>query len=253
MPAISAHVRIAERLAPSLADMGARAVALVGSGATGEATVHSDVDLAVVGDGPRYRLETHEGVLVSLAWAPAEEQRRRLYDPVYIGTHVKGWREAVVVHDPEGVAAAIKHEALIWKWDNVADRCNEWVAESITGYAEEAQKLAASMQRCSDTAAAVQRSVLALRLAPPLAIHRRILYGSENHVWDLVARELGPEWGDAQAAALGAGGEDLEASCRAALGLFALAVDEVRPILDERQLGVVEHALVASSGFKTTR
>ena len=88
--------------------------------------------------------------------------------------------------------------------------------------------------------AAVQRSVLALRLASTLALHRRILYGSENRLWDLVAQELGPAWRDAQAAALGVSGESLEVGSNAALQLFALAAREVMPLLDERQRAVVE-------------
>jgi predicted nucleotidyltransferase len=92
-PALEAKA-IAERLAHSLAARGALAVALVGSHATGDATAESDLDLAVVGEGPHYRLEVHNGLLVSLGWATAEEQHRRLYDPVYLGTHVTGWREA---------------------------------------------------------------------------------------------------------------------------------------------------------------
>ena len=37
-----------------------------------------------------------------------------------------------------------------------------------------------------------------------------------------------------------------EASCLSALRVFQLAVDEVRPLLDERQLAVVERALAAA-------
>jgi len=233
---------IAERLARSLADAGARAVALVGSHARGDASAESDLDLALIGEGPHYRLEVHDGVLVSLGWASAEEQSRRLYDPAYLGTHVPGWRTAVLLHDPEGLAAAIKQEAAAWQWEHVADRCRGWVAESITGYAEEVHKLVASLRRGEATTAAVQRLVVALRLASVVALHRRILYASENRLWDLVARELGTEWADAQTAALGIRGESLEESCRAAVRLFDLAVDEVRPLLDSRQLAVVEHA-----------
>ena len=60
---------LAERLALSLVDRGAQAVAIVGSWANGTATQSSDLDLAVIGNGPRYRLEVHYGVLVSQGWA----------------------------------------------------------------------------------------------------------------------------------------------------------------------------------------
>jgi hypothetical protein len=85
--------------------------------------------------------------------------------------------------------------------------------------------------------------VLALRLARILAIHRRVLYGSENHLWDEVSREMGAAWGDAQAAALAIRGETLDVSSKAALRLFQLVVDETRPLLNERQYAVVAHAL----------
>jgi len=234
---------IAERLARSLAAEGALAVALVGSHATDDATAESDLDLAVVGEGTHYRLEVHDGVLVSLGWASGEEQRRRLYDPLYLGTHVTGWREAVLLHDPGGVGDAVKQEALAWKWEQVADRVEEWVAESLTGFAEEVHKLVTSLERGRTTTAAVQRSVLALRLARVLALHRRVLYGSENRLWDVVAQEMGPVWRDAQAAAFGIGGESLDVGCKAALQLFAISALEVMPLLDERQRAVVEQAL----------
>ena len=234
---------VAERVARSLADKGARAVALVGSHARGHAYADSDLDFAVIGEGPHYRLETHGGWLISLGWARAEEQRQRLYEPSYLGTHVPGWREALVLHDPEGLAASIQREALEWSWNLVEDRCSAWIAEGITGYAEEAQRLAASLRAGRKTTAAVQRSVLALRLPRILALHLRILYGTENELWDLVADELGAPWRDAQSAALGLGGESLDASCRAALTLFALAATEVRSHLDDDQLAVVEHVL----------
>jgi hypothetical protein len=38
-------------------------------------------------------------------------------------------------------------------------------------------------------------------------VHRRILYGSENHLWDLVSCAMGEEWHELQFATLGLGGE----------------------------------------------
>ena len=63
-----------------------------------------------------------------------------------------------------------------------------------------------------------------------------------RNFWYVVAREMGAAWSDAQAVAFGIGGESLEVSSRAALRLFRMAVDEVRPLLNERQLGVVDQA-----------
>lgn len=241
---VAADVRlIAERVAAALVKRGAQAVALVGSRARGDATADSDLDLAVVGEGPRYRLEIHDATLVSLGWASAEEQLRRLDDPEWLATHVPGWRDAQVLLDPEGLANGIKAQALDWDWSGVDTRCDEWVAETITGLAEEVEKLAASVRNGDDQTAAIQRSILALRLPGVMAIHRRILYSSENRLWDLVADELGATWRQAQKSALGLEADNLDASCRSALRLFELAAQETRKLFDDRQVGVVEHVL----------
>jgi predicted nucleotidyltransferase len=234
--------RVVDRVAAALMEEGARAVILVGSHATGDATADSDIDLAAVGDGPHYRLEIQDALLVSVGWATAEEQIRRLSDPAWLGSHVPGWRHCVVLQDPDAVAAEIKQQALDWEWERATKECNEWVAANVAGLAEEVLKVVASLRTGDDLNAAAQRSVIAQRLAIALAIHRRILYGSENRLWSLVADELGARWSAAQASALGLTGDDLQASCRSALELFELAVHEVREVFNERQLAVVEHA-----------
>jgi len=234
---------LAEHLADALLEQGAEAVAVVGSWTTGDATEDSDLDLAVIGEGPHYRLEVHDGTLVSVGWATAEEQARRLYDPHWLGTHVHGWRHAVVLRDPKALAAGIKEEALKWGWVQVEVECDEWVAETVTGLAEEFLKLVASLRAGDDLTAAAQRSTLALRLPRAMAIRRRILYGSENRLWSLVADELGSEWREAQSSALGLDGGGFDEGCRSARRLFELAVHEAHDLLDQSQLGAVEYAL----------
>ena len=76
-----------------------------------------------------------------------------------------------------------------------------------------------------------------------MAIRRRILYGSENRLWSLVADELGSEWREAQSSAFGLDGGSLDESCRSARRLFELAVKEAHELLDESQLGAAEYAL----------
>ena len=53
---------------------------------------------------------------------------------------------------------------------------------------------------------------------------------------------MGEEWGRMQSAALGLADESFEETCRAALGLYGLAANEVHHLFDGRQGRVVRHA-----------
>jgi hypothetical protein len=240
---------LAGRLVPELVERGARAVALTGSHAPGDATAASDLDLIVVGDGPAYLLEVHEGVLVAQAWASELEHRARLTRPGQVGSAVPGWRQAVILHDPHGTAAQLQREATDWTWEPHAEECDAWVAEEVTGLAEEVHKFAAALEAGRTLTAAVQRDLLALRLAPILAVRLRLLYGSENLLWDRVGELIGADWRAAQAAAFSTGGESFEESCAAALRLYRMAAEWVVPLLDGRQATVIDGALGVAGGF----
>ncbi|MDP8901718.1 MAG: nucleotidyltransferase domain-containing protein [Actinomycetota bacterium] len=234
-------------MADGLVGEGAEAAVLVGSHARGDAGPNSDVDVLAVGPQAfSFRLEHRGGLLVSVSSRPPEAYRREMADPGCVGTAVPGWREAVVLHDPNGTAGALIEEAEAWTWGPLERRCDGWVAEEITSLAEEVHKLVAATRTGDRVRAAVQRSVLALRPSQVLAVHRRILYGSENRLWDLVAEAMGEGWHQAQFAALGLNGEPFEETCRAALGVYGLAADEAQSLLDERQRRVVRHAQVLS-------
>ena len=96
------------------------AVWLAGSHARADAVSHSDIDIGVIaepGDGPAYRLDRRDGHLLSVAWTTAEATRASFDDPAVLGAAVPGWRGAVLLHDPEGIAAALQREAQAWDWE----------------------------------------------------------------------------------------------------------------------------------------
>ena len=234
---------VAREAAEGLVGDGAEAVVLVGSHARGNSEPESDVDILAIGPQAfSFRLERRGGLLVSVTSRPLEAYRRELTDPGHVCAAVPGWRGAVVLRDPAGMAASLIEEARAWTWLPLERRCDGWVAEELCSLAEEVHKLVAALRGGRGTTAAAQRSVLAVRLAPVVAVHRRILYGSENRLWDLVGDAMGEGWGRTQSAALGLGNESFEETCRAALGLYGLAANEVHHLFDGRQGRVVRHA-----------
>lgn len=245
-------LHIARGAAEELVRNGAEAVVLVGSHARGDAGPDSDLDVLAVGPETfSCRLERRGGLLVSTGSRPVESYRRTFGDPGAVCAAVPGWREAVVLQDPAGTAASLIREAQEWRWGPLEHRCDLWVAERVTALAEETHKLLTALRRGDRSTAAVQRSLLAVHLAPILAVHRRILYGSENRLWDLVSDAMGERWRRAQDAALGLGGEALTETGGAALRLYGLAAEEVGDLFDGRQDGVVRHARELAGSLET--
>lgn len=230
---------------------GALAVLVTGSAVSGRRHAHSDVDLIVVlrrgatdadRDGWLRSSRMRRGRLVTVAATTPAEVRRAFRDPERATTFVPGWRDAVVIADTEGVAARLKRAATRWTWEAIARACDAHVADSITGLAEEAHKLAGMYATGSHLAAAAQRDLLAVFLAGTLAIHRRVLFGTDNVLWDRVGEAMGPRWRRDQRRAFAMEGQPLVVSCRAALALYAMAADEVWPLLDREQRAVVTAA-----------
>jgi predicted nucleotidyltransferase len=238
---------LARTVATELVAEGARAVVLAGSHVRGDATELSDIDLYAISRGPAYALRVVRGRLIAISWRTEADERRAMRQPASVGAVVPSWRSAHILHDPDGVAEALKREAAAFDWRAISAASDEWVAEAATGYAEEVLKLVAARRADDRLLAAVQRSVLVLRLPRVMAVHRRLLYETENRLWHLGAEAMGDEWARAQAAALGLEpGEDAD---RAALQLFTLTVREVRPLVTPAQAEVADLALrVAALG-----
>ena len=237
---------IACRIAERASGEGAVAVMLVGSHVRGEAHEQSDIDLIVIGEGPDYVLERHAGHLVSLSWRTPVALFAALDDPATVGGLVPALREALILSDRAGEAVRMKEFAATWEWGRVEPECDTWVADQITGLAEEVHRLVGCLDTGNTTMAAVVRSVLATRLAAILSVHLRLLYGSENLLWDMVSQEMGSRWAEVQSRALGMSDVSFRETCNAALELYVIAADEARHLLSDTQREVVEHACAAA-------
>jgi hypothetical protein len=225
-----------------LARQGAEAVVLFGSRVRGDAYEESDIDIHVIGRRSHYELEQNQGFLISVAWMTPGKHRQAFRDPSQASGIISAWRNAAIIYDPHGIARDLKKEARSWRWQPLSKQADKWVAEELTGWAEEVHRLIGNLQLGRRVAAAVQRSVLAIKMAPILAVHHRILYDTENQLWNLVSARMSTEWAQLQSIALGEGDQGFEDTCKAALQLYAMAAQEVRHLLNQRQLQVVAHA-----------
>jgi len=235
-------LNLSKNISRRLVAGGASSVVLAGSWARGDAHDDSDIDLWVIGKNSPYRLERIDGFLVAISERTPNQFRKEFRDPARAGGAVPGWREARILFDSSGLAKRMKRDAERWTWDLIVTKCDEWVADQVTGYAEEVCKLVGNLRLGRKWAAAVQRSIPAIRMAPILAVHFRILYGSENALWELVGEAMGDEWKNLQRSAFGEGKTNFAESCDAALKLYAVAANSIRSLLTERQRAVVAHA-----------
>jgi predicted nucleotidyltransferase len=235
-------LQVTRALSERLAREGAEAVVVFGSQVREDAYKESDIDVHAIGNGPSYRLERFQGFLVSVSWATVRQHYRAFRNPSEVGGIIPAWRNALIIYDPRRIAEELRGKARKWRWASLGNRIDGWVAEEFTGWAEEVHRLIGNLQLKRISAASVQRCVLAIQMAKVLSVHHRILYDSENRLWDLVSAKMGKSWASVQSAALGEGGESFEDSCDAALKLFSLAAREVKHLLDERQFQVVAHA-----------
>jgi hypothetical protein len=235
-------LNVSRSVSDRLASQGAEAVVVSGSWVRGDSHGESDIDIYAIGRGPLYRLERYQGFLVSVSWTTTRKVLQAFRDPSEVGGIIPGWRNAVIIRDPNGTAKKLKQAAQEWQWASLGNRTNEWIAEELTGWAEEVHRLIGNRWLKRKHAAAVQRSLLAVHMAPLLAVHHRVLYDTENQLWDLVSAKMGAEWKQSQGVALGEGNQSFEDTCTAALRLYALTAREVKHLLDERQYPVVAHA-----------
>ena len=225
-----------------LVERGAKAVVLFGSRVRGDAYEESDIDIHAIGKGLNYQLERHQGFLVSISWMSLRQHHRAFENPGEAGGIIPAWRNAAIIYDPRGIANSLKQEAKRWRWQPLDKKADRWTAEEITGYAEEVHRLIGSLQLGRKDAAAIVRSVLAIKMAPILAVHCRILYETENQLWNLVSARMGEEWARLQSVALGEDNQSFENTCKAALNLYGIVAREVKSLLNRQQYQVVAHA-----------
>ncbi|THV33430.1 nucleotidyltransferase domain-containing protein [Glycomyces buryatensis] len=233
---------IAEHLAHDLA-ADTIGIALTGSIATGTDHPDSDIDLIAIAQAGRDdQTQSLAGRLVTITWTTLEDANGAFDQPWSAGQAVPGWRDARILHDPTGALAALKDRARNWQWDDIAAAADRWAGATLVGLAEEVHKVHGMLATGAPRAAAANRDLIALQLPGALAAADRILYGSENRLWDLVCQAEGEAWARAWDTATGIKTASFEDSCRAALTLYRLAADRLKGHLEASERPIVEVA-----------
>jgi len=232
---------VSRAVSRKLVKLGAEAVVVFGSRVRGDAYEESDIDIHAIGKG-NSGLERHQEFLVSICWMTSTQHDQAFENPSDVGGIVPAWRNAKIIYDPKGIANSLKQKAKSWQWQHLNKKVDKWVAEQVTGYAEEVHRLFGNIQLGRRRTAAVMRSLLAIRMAQILAVHTRIFYDTENQLWNLVSARMGAEWERLQSVALGEGNQTFEDTCKAAFELYAFVAREVKHLLNRQQHQVVAHA-----------
>jgi len=235
-------LRVARGLADEFDPRGRSAVVLAGSWARGDAREGSDIDLWVIGKRKGDVILERGGRQVSVRYGTVAGDLRAMRAPTRLGGAVPGWRTAKVLRDPNGAAAKLRSEARNFRWDGVRDACNAYVAEQLVGWAQHVAKLLRAMETGERETAAVQRGLLANRMAFLRALNLEYLWGTENGLWERVAKRAGPAFQAAQKAALGIAGEGWRESCEGALRLYSLTARANLPLLQGESRRIVESA-----------
>jgi hypothetical protein len=241
---------ITDRIVPLLARLqggDCRAIWLAGSHATGDPGPFSDVDLGVISASGRrgFQLEVHDGVLVAISTLSEQAAASSLNEPALAGAAVPGWREATLVFDPEGCAAALQRIAREWRWEGIADACDGWCAAQAVIAADDVLKLANALERRDPVEAVARRNALAARLPLVMSVQCRLFYGSERNLFAVANGALGEEWARRHAVALGAAPAPPAEGFAAVHWLYRHAAASIAPLLDDRQRAVVDLALAS--------
>lgn len=218
---------IAERLAAELAPT-TLGIALVGSVAAGTDHPHSDIDLiCATAESSGTEICQVEGRMVTLTRATPAALAAAFTSPRDAAPAVAAWRRARILHDTDGILADLQQTAHAWTWDDLGPAADVWAATELVGLAEEIHKICGMLTLGRPRAAAANRLIVTLALAVPYAAAHRLIYDSENYLWDALA-DRDQAWAAAWDTAAGLTPADPASAACAALRLYRIAAAALR-------------------------
>jgi predicted nucleotidyltransferase len=239
----------------------ALSVMLTGSFARGEATAYSDVDLIRYMVEPpktereRYTLTVRQGYLISLTQVTIEEQETDMQKPEKAIMVVPSLRQGQVLYDPRSHLHYLRKKAFDFEWEPLQKAANEYVAEELMGFAEEAHKIISAILTKNESAVVYGSMSLVLAMPRLFAVQQGMMIRSENSLFSQVQEAVGDEsnWTKYHRKAMGmdAVAEDgaVFERGRAALSLYRETVAFMGKFLQPKQTEVVQNALNAIKNY----
>ncbi len=227
-----------------------RAVALLGSYARGDAGPFSDVDLLFLWpvDAPKPERNSFlvDGMLVTVNPTTPTESDEWFTDPAQAVTVIAALRDAVSLHDPDGLFAPMQSRARAFVWSNeMQAKADRYASGQMVGWIEEAHKGLEGLRRNHAGRLLQARFGLSWGLAGLMQVQQAILSNSDNSLPGDVCAALGANsrwsWLAQRAFGLQLPGENLPSlheEVRAGLRLYCESARLLAPILqaDDRPL-----------------
>ena len=187
-------------------------ITMSGSYSRGQGTDFSDVDLQVyVTEKPAGligKLETRlrEGYLVSIHYGNLEAERAKLTEPWTAIWAVPGLRQSAILHDPENLIAKLKQDAILFKWEPLQLRADQFASAELATSAEEVYKILGGLATQDESKVAYAITGLMMDMAEVVSVQRGLMIETENRYFDLVQESAGEdsEWTRLFRLALGA-------------------------------------------------
>lgn len=215
-------------LAELMAEEGVRAVFLTGSHARGEADAWSDLDLAVLVTEDRFARDTvsyREGRLVSVERRTVAGRGRAFTEPEVALWNLEALRTGRMLHDPDGVFAALQARAQAFAWTEVEDQAHRHAGQLVAGMAEEVHKVVGGLHAGDGSKVGYAAAGLTFALGTAALLSTGTLIPTENRYLALAQGAWAdPAWRGAYGTLAGLTDETWPGRGRAGLRAYGRAV-----------------------------
>lgn len=243
------------QLADELNNDNVTAIVLKGSCARGEATLYSDVDLAVFFYDPskpsQHKQFYRNGRLISVSIGTIEQHRKRFLIPQEAIFVVPSTREARILLDKEGSFEKLQREAHNWTWEPLQKAANEFACEVMMDHTEIVIKALRAFLVQDELALTEMTLLIFLAVSDIVAVQRGILAYSGNSFFQQLQEAVGLDttWTCYHRLIAGIGESPVEKSLEVrgatALRLYQETANLLRPVLQTSEHNdVIEQTVI---------